>query len=839
MEIKKIEVSIPILEFKNKVTHFVSRKPTAIEWAILETIKRFGLDSQFGKISVDVDEFFKEVLKVPDTEKLVKPCIVELMELKVLEYMEYDIRLDKLKISDLKLTNEGRNLLVKGVLPAKSTDDIIELLYNPIKNEVVEKKKEKFLLDEPNENALKYFNLNIYPEQEMIDFLKELKDKNKIYWLDTTSDIQSIQELERKLKWKIEKTSLNILEDGEIRLIFNDADYNKYFSNELSSDDIKMLLKIDKNAEENKDSYDIPFYEAKNIINKVSKFLDDKNLMQEVKNMVKNGNINIINKNKAISYQEVYNIFKLNEGENKLICVFDDNIDVSLQWDAKTNNILLCIPEKFTNEEFCYLNEKKDNIYIANISAYCKLNRIELPLAFVYKPNNFDISYILNNLKMYIEKYSNNNFEMIVIKGFWQDSQQVWNDIVDKILRDNKKILKEKIGCLMEAKKRLSMIKKRDDFTWREDMLKIIELSVQNIEFATIEDVANFLKEIPVNFIVNDSDLNSKFLTILISKINFIETLDELNKFYSLLSEINMPKDIVKKVCFPSNLYNEKIILELINIYKNESLTVTLKSFTSCEESFKKLKDLEIKLKRELKIDSLIDFYNTNEFKKTIINNIEDIIGLCEQWIEIWNSIVSRIEYFEHMALHSELEKINCNTRKYYNFIKKYDNKISNRYKEVYIIDTDVLISMPHVISKFDTTDYVIIPKKVIDELDNEKDVEKSTEVRRNAQLALTELIKYVQENKVVIIEDDKDLLPDDWSIITDNSILSIALKYKTANPFIVTNNQEFKTKILDKNIRIIDLDKLIKMKSKNYGINVKDKSNDKMNKQKYKKKNK
>jgi hypothetical protein len=94
------------------------------------------------------------------------------------------------------------------------------------------------------------------------------------------------------------------------------------------------------------------------------------------------------------------------------------------------------------------------------------------------------------------------------------------------------------------------------------------------------------------------------------------------------------------------------------------------------------------------------------------------MLMLCRQWMGLWNELGSKVNEFEDIAAGTELDKINNNIREYNSFIIRYDNRIPEGYKDVYIVDTNIFLSLPEILGRFESKDYVIVPKKVIDELD-------------------------------------------------------------------------------------------------------------------------
>ena len=118
--------------------------------------------------------------------------------------------------------------------------------------------------------------------------------------------------------------------------------------------------------------------------------------------------------------------------------------------------------------------------------------------------------------------------------------------------------------------------------------------------------------------------------------------------------------------------------------------------------------------------------------------------------------------------------------------------------KNYYIIDTNVFVNCPDIISKIDKKNTVILSAKVTDELDKMK-IKLDEEGKRNAEKALRNLNNESQ-HEVIYEFADVSLLPDDFDKRSpDNMIISVALKYKDENPIMLTsdNGLQLKSKIL------------------------------------------
>ena len=127
-----------------------------------------------------------------------------------------------------------------------------------------------------------------------------------------------------------------------------------------------------------------------------------------------------------------------------------------------------------------------------------------------------------------------------------------------------------------------------------------------------------------------------------------------------------------------------------------------------------------------------------------------------------------------------------------------------------YIIDTNVFVNCPDIITRIEKKYPVILSAKVTDELDKMK-IKLDERGKQNAEKALR-LLNSEMTHEVLYEFADVSLLPDDFDKRSpDNMILSVALKYKDENPIMLTsdNGLQLKSKILG--ISTISLKKFLR----------------------------
>jgi len=135
----------------------------------------------------------------------------------------------------------------------------------------------------------------------------------------------------------------------------------------------------------------------------------------------------------------------------------------------------------------------------------------------------------------------------------------------------------------------------------------------------------------------------------------------------------------------------------------------------------------------------------------------------------------------------------------------------SQTKKNIYIIDTNVFVNCPDIISKIDEQYLVVLSAKVIDELDKLK-IKLSNEEKRNVESALRFINKALDKPNVRMELSDLSLLPTDFDRRSpDNNILTVALKFKDENPILLTSDNGLQVKAKGLNMKAISLKDFLK----------------------------
>lgn len=137
---------------------------------------------------------------------------------------------------------------------------------------------------------------------------------------------------------------------------------------------------------------------------------------------------------------------------------------------------------------------------------------------------------------------------------------------------------------------------------------------------------------------------------------------------------------------------------------------------------------------------------------------------------------------------------------------EKHKKEIVKGKENIYIIDTNVFVDHPDIISKIDSKYSIVLSAKVIDELDYLK-ISLTEEQNKNVHKSLRLINESIDKRGVKMVTADLTLLPNDFNKKSpDNFILSVALRYISENPIMLTSDNGLQIKAKGLGITTITL---------------------------------
>jgi hypothetical protein len=297
-------------------------------------------------------------------------------------------------------------------------------------------------------------------------------------------------------------------------------------------------------------------------------------------------------------------------------------------------------------------------------------------------------------------------------------------------------------------------------------------------------------------------------------------TLNELPPQYSEIKEsfandyLKIIEDAVDEICeveIEDDTVNKSFILEQNSIADKANAFLNTKIDSDSKASFDRLNTTikkhitGIKNRHKLFLaEKLLQL--SNSFEANTSDKLEDVVQFENNLKEIeaecfddYKDIKSAINVFKE-KVQSEIKRIK-----------------EEVLAKTYIIDTNVFIKDPDIISKIDVKHYVALSLSVIEELDKLKTI---ADTKSNASKAIANINTALKKSsnskfsRVRKARADLTLLPDELQKKTaDNLLLSLGLVYKKQNPTLLTLDRNFQSKAMMLDIPLVTMYELLGIK--------------------------
>lgn len=210
MKIDDVSLSYPFIQYSVSVTHFTERKPTAMEWLILEVIKTA---SDKPKMYADVPfaTLLEGIFNITDANLLILPRLLSLQDMQVIEAdgLSDDTDLSQVSMRTLRLTRIGAEMQRTGRLPTTPGNDVFSIFYDPVKHQLLERADRTAYRDNFSgipviaEDAVLEAD---FPQGTIIHFLQQKQQAaaraSQLSWLMSNTRIEHIEQAAAALRWK-------------------------------------------------------------------------------------------------------------------------------------------------------------------------------------------------------------------------------------------------------------------------------------------------------------------------------------------------------------------------------------------------------------------------------------------------------------------------------------------------------------------------------------------------------------------------------------------------------------------------------------------------------------
>lgn len=828
MNLTDVFLSLPVVKYNTDVIHFAPRKSTQIEWLILEVLTKLKNNSNSEYNDYSVDLLFSYIFKIPDSDNLIKPCLIDLISMGAIEEhggLSDETKMKDYVMRDLSITDIGLEMQQKGLLPGEDLTQVVEFYFNVSKKQVqIDNGKRSYGVEpigiqigEDLENLEK----TPMPEILMREYLYQLKNQknNCPDWLKQETEIKSIglsiNHEEPRVYWNNRKISLQL--KNNMQLYVQNYDGGSQIVNQV----IQYLC---HDVNPNLVKQDLKVISVPNIDEFASSISTSSDIKNVFKRKLSNSNIFYFNETVFhISDEELDEILA-----NKICIVFSTS-EFSIRED---NGMIIKVPiDSVSISKDCAFGTNKESEYLGLFTISGDSYSEKLPLYFSKENLKENLNIIINQI---LSSYLNDrNIDLIYLLA--ANNQR--DDFVKNLnqLLDGKTTLREKFSLIDHVEKKTTPYNLNLD----KNNLYLSQIKM-NKDKISPKEIVSVLSEIKDIYIFKkNNDLFIKAISKLLDSIPTCNTYDEINEIISQLKTNNSISNWLSSSSVVKKLYSDNVLLNLIDKYESPEF-LKLSMLTRFEQCLINMKRNQISLEKLIKKGPFLIDLSRDTFQNYLVLSRIDLAPIYECMKKHWDYKKSIEVFLEERAATYENTLIRTysdlcsDVNRYFSKIQETLNIISDvvtkfydesalNYEKIYVVDTCSIMNHPELLNKFtNNKSAFILPKVVIEELNKNKDFTRDIEKSTKAKQAIAALTKYQQNNVEWLLTESShpEYLPpeypsvidrnnQEWQI-TDNLILSIALKYKVRNVILITDDKNLWQKAISENVICTNTNKFL-----------------------------
>lgn len=806
MELGTIHVTFPIFRFTSTIYHSTPRKPTVFERMLLKLHERFSSSEMYSHMSLR--HIFEQILCVPDSEVLIRPVLDNLIDLELFKCSKHYGSLEEVTLGDLERTARGDEILRNDILPAVAAEHVVKHTYDPIHG---------LLLDSSQQHLLRSdrlsFSISEAPFVDMYpsEMIAGAIPSEKPTWWTPATQINRIERLRPPLVlWKEQNVRVCLEEDGNVRTECGDKELSEYLKRlpgELLFNDLIRPFLIG--------GKETPLWETALQKNDYAAILHDVEDFFPVPQF----SSRVEWKGKVHFVRELPGLLSVPEkaSSRTAIIVFeaaDTESDVQVYWNEEQDGVCIRYLGELPGSEVFYSDGKNRCLGAAIFGL--RLNGVvhKVPLAFAYAQEYVPTALQKALTKVEEELGSSARPEDCLTLAFWQPISEVWRKLLAHVTDSEVDFAGacERLGNYRQCLKRLSQ--QEDIQTWDQD---ICELFVSYTERPGSAIRAEDLKA-PIEALaccdIQDPICLTNVFEAALSKLQPPDSLDSTEAILALFDPLRPALNIP----FSSALYTPEVLVDCFNSFAEDGFESRMKDRNSLEQTLRSLKIDETRLKRVVGCSNMLNLDSDLRYSNTVRSvNVHETRGYCAQWLRIWDAFFETESALRELVQNTNLERIHANIAGYHAFLGKFVAEVPDNIRSVYVVDTNVFIDQPNILSKFRPYELIIVSKKVVDELDDKKKSERLYEPVMQATRALRDYsgknLRY--ENA------DLSFLPEDYRAKGDNLILSVALKYKPCNPILLTADVSLTVKCQMEGLRTMTLPDFERRQVRGHSIHI------------------
>lgn len=785
MKVAETRIGVPMLQIATKVHHATPRKPTAFERVVLSMISQLRDNAAYNNIPLET--ICAEILGIRDPAPLITPTLLELSALDIIRCAGDLDALDLLALRDMSITERGQRMIAEDMLPAKSMQNSEDFFFDPLNERLLSRSQSKIYRPKPPEYSIDSNDFeHIFPETLIRSHISPKHYK----WFNESSEIERIEPQSTETLWKDTSCSVE-LHKGTIQVVTKEPSLKSYLS-KLDPDIYfsRFITPLFDHRNPSEDAPDLRFDELERgsfSILPVSAVLNE---------WPQKARVAIPSMRTGLSSMPD------SAPKSQAIVLFQEALEhgFKVEWNEEKNGCIIHIKAPHP-DPFVIRVTDVDQIQYNKVEVICGGEPRSILVA-CQRPCSADhplLNAVCAYLSPIIESATEADDQYAAL--YWESEQSFREKQIQRLLKLDlslDQLISEYFGIMSRVKEINQRI---DKSIWHEALLEILSEKISHLKALDVNICKSVLSALAKDW-NSLGDNTHQFLSAIIEKLAPPTDLTELAEITSIIRIV----DQKWSPSYPSKFFDTQMLKDMLEQFPHRLSSEEISYSNALCSSLTGLLELHQSIKKivgSLRLDTIHSDDDYIELIKT--TNCDRLIELIHDWsVErdyLQNTLGDSVS-----LIGTRILEIDAGIGEISGWLKKLEGAINPQIRGVYVFDTSALIANPLVAQRVDSSEMVVVSKRVIEELDDKK---LNEDLRPKVGQAVRNLKDLPKEN-VTFCEGDLSLLSSDYRDKSDNLILSVAVRYRRHKPTLVTNDNNLSLKAIAEGFRAMTADQFM-----------------------------
>lgn len=777
----RVKVSFPVLSYRSTVFHRTPRKPTATERVIVRMVST--MSSREPWCGVSLANIFTGILGVPEPAVLVVPALEQLVSLGVLRSTSNWRAVDAVALRDFELGGLAAELLERDEFPASPRTDEVSHVFDPHLGVLVGPGERGALKRQPGPIEVPLPPDHEYPEA----LVREAIPRERHSWWRAQSTIERVEPGIPETLWRHVEAEIQVTDDGALTLSPKREDQLGAFASLDIEQQAWIFECALKGTADERDLMRLPRTDFATLRAEATEVLTLSTSSGRIaeEGMRIGRRLPSLIDLEATSPRTLTALFGPAEDGDLEYAPWSDSVIVNeptpdVAWNADRTGAIVHMDTEAL-DDVLYADANGTTLCARLVPLWIGSVERVLPLAFLV-PRATRSRVISRATEMIGELLaSTDEDDDLVLSVLVRPASAVWDQLWERIRSEAS--FSVAFDRLCSARVRFAAVQRGMAVPprWSDRVHTLFSRELARTDTLDRDAVVPMLQAVAKKAGLPPSEL-ARFAADVIAALGGPWTASVLPEVAALIA----PLGGGGRIGFPGPAYPPSVISELLALVASKGLAPFLCGRNALDEGIRALDE------RARAVMSILGVQALKEIGRLPPRiDIDRLSKACAEWMEAVDRLRGLHPDVDASFRTSALSTVDAAVRQLRETCARLEPVVAGRFRGVYVIDTNVLIGEPEILSAFRDDELIVVSKRVIEELDDKK---KDPRIGDRAGRAIQRLRDAPRE-RVRYQEADVTLLPPEYRTKGDNFVLAVALALRRSDPVLLTSDNALTVK--------------------------------------------